>query len=50
MYNASNPKLSAKRKDTMSKTPGATTSPGWFKRARKAEVFRFMGQEKVEGV
>jgi hypothetical protein len=34
----------------MSNTPGATTRPGWFKRARKAEVFEFMGQRKKKGV
>ena len=35
MYSASKPKVSAMRSDTMSYTPGATTSPGWDKRWRK---------------
>jgi hypothetical protein len=49
MYSASNPKLSARRSDTMSNTPGATTSPGWLKRARSAEVLEFMKQDSFKG-
>jgi hypothetical protein len=34
----------------MSNTPGATTRPGWFKRARKAEVLVFMRKMGLKGV